>query len=237
MIQYFVYAAQLVLFAGAILISILLLKKNREYLGNQLLAVCFSLVGLYAFLLFLYKALNSAGLMQVAIRIGFSALVFAVLFLYLTIEVLVYSSFIFRSKPYKLIIWPALAVIVNGCMIFTDWILVQNDDIKTLDYVDWVFYIFSIYIASMIIYSAISLYWNGIRKSEGKSKRNMIFFLIGLGFMFLGLVTEGVGGVVKGLADLFDLLLFLNLSGGVIFMARSVLAKKRVPSDEIEVSQ
>lgn len=44
--------------------------------------------------------------------------------------------------------------------------------------------------------------------------------------MIIGLITEGLGSVFEGYMGLFDLLLFLNLSIGVIFMATAFLKKK-----------
>ena len=44
--------------------------------------------------------------------------------------------------------------------------------------------------------------------------------------MILGVVTEGLGSLIEGLAGLFDMLLFVCLSIGLIFMNLSLLRKK-----------
>ncbi len=51
-------------------------------------------------------------------------------------------------------------------------------------------------------------------------------FFLGLVFMVLGLVTEGLDSAIEDLAGLSDMLLFVCLSIGVIFMALSLLRKK-----------
>ncbi|QEE16591.1 hypothetical protein DSAG12_02421 [Promethearchaeum syntrophicum] len=226
MIEYFVYFFQLLLVCGAFFISFTLLKQNKKYLGNQLLSASLGLVGIYALLLFIYKVLNSATLLQICIRIGFSALLFSVFLLFCTIQVLMYSSVIFKTKKMKLIIFFLLALSISIILFVSDWILVQNEDITTMEYYMPVFIAFAGYIAFMLIYSSITLYIFGIRKNTGKSKQYMWFFFIGLVFMILGLVTEGLGSAIEGLAGLFDMLLFICLSIGVIFMALSLLRKK-----------
>ncbi len=192
-------------------------------MGNQLLALSLGLVGIYAVVLFLYKAFNSALLMQFAIRIGFVALVFAVFLLYLTIQVLIYSSFVIKSFSLRFIIFLGLACVISGFMIFSDWLYVEDNDISTLDYQDAVFYGFAGYIGMMIIGSMVNLYVSGIKKSSLESKRKMWFFFCGLVFMLLGLITEGLGGLFEGMAVLFDILLFLCLSIGIVLMARAFL--------------
>ena len=226
MIEYFVYFFQLLLSCGAFFISFTLLKKNRKYLGNQLLSASLGLVGIYALLLFIYKVLNSAVLMQICIRIGFSALLFAVFLLFCTIQVLMYSSVIFKTKKIKIIIFFLLALTISILLFVSDWILVQNDDITTMEYKMPVFIAFAGYVAFMLIFSLVTLYIFGIRKNTGKSKQYMWSFFLGLVFMILGLVTEGLGSAIEGLAGLFDMLLFICLSIGVIFMALSLLRKK-----------
>ena len=89
-----------------------------------------------------------------------------------------------------------------------------------------IFIAFAGYIAFMLLYSLVTLYIFGIRKNTGKSKQYMWSFFLGLVFMVLGLVTEGLGSAIEGLAGLFDMLLFVCLSIGVIFMALSLLRKK-----------
>lgn len=231
MIEYFVYFFQLLLAGGGFFISYTLLKKNRKYLGNQLLSVSLGLVGIYALLLFLYKALNSAVLLYYSIRIGFSALIFAVFLLFCTIQVLIYSSAIFKKKYIQILVLFVIALAISILLFVSDWIIVEGDDITTLEYYMPVFLAFAGYVAIMLLYSMISLYTFGIRKTTGNSKKHMWLFFNGLVFMVLGLVTEGLGSAIEGFPGLFDMLLFICLAIGVIFMALSLLRKK--DSDEL----
>ena len=226
MIEYFVYFFQLLLVCGAFFISFTLLKQNKKYLGNQLLSISLGLVGIYSFFIFIYKALDSASLLQISIRIGFSALIFSVFLLYCTLQVLIHSSMIIKTQFIKLLVFFLIGLTISILLFVFDWISVENDDITTMDYDMPVFIAFAGYIAIMLIYSLISLYLFGIRKNSGKSKRYMWFFFIGIVFMLLGLVTEGLGSAFEGLQGLFDMLLFVCLSIGVIFMALSLLRKK-----------
>ncbi len=227
MLEIIVYVAQIVLAVCAFFITFLLLKKNKHYRGNQFLALSLALVGIYALPLFIYKILNSAVILQYAIRISFIALIFAVYFLYLTIQVLMYSRFVFTMKFVRNLIILGIGIGISLCMVFVDWIVLTGQDITTMDYVDWVFYLFAAYIGIMLVASMINLYFAGIRKSSGISKKKMLWFFFGLVFMVFALITEGLGGVFKGegLAILFDLFLFSCLSIGAIFMAFSLLLK------------
>ena len=137
-----------------------------------------------------------------------------------------YSSVIFKSKKIKLIVFFLLALTISILLFVSDWILVQNNDITTMEYFMPIFIAFAGYIAFMLLYSLVTLYIFGIRKNTGTSKQYMWSFFLGLVFMVLGLVTEGLGSAIEGLAGLFDMLLFVCLSIGVIFMALSLLRKK-----------
>ena len=88
--------------------------------------------------------------------------------------------------------------------------------------------------ALMLLYSLITLYFFGIRENTGISKQHMCLFFLGLVFMVFGLVTDGLGSTIEGLAGLFDMLLFVCLLFGVIFMALSLLRKKN--EDELATS-
>lgn len=108
-------------------------------------------------------------------------------------------------------------------MIFSDWIYVENTDISTMDYMDAIFFSFAGYIGVMIILTMLNLYIFGIRKSSVDVKRKMWFFFSGLCFMLLGLIVEGIGGIFEGFVELFDILLFMMLSIGVLLMAKAFL--------------
>ena len=230
MIEYFVYFFQLLLSGGAFFVSITLLRKNRRYLGNKLLAISLSLVGVYALLLFLYKVLDSAVLLQYSIRIGFSALLFAVYLLFCTLQVLLYSSHTIRTHKIKFLIWFLIAAIIVGLMTVTDWISVENGDITTMDYNFAVFLPFAAYVAVMLVYSMLVLYRFAIKTASETSKPYLWLFFFGLLSMFCGLLTEGLSAAFEGLAGLFDILLFVFLAVGVLLMALSLLRKDSTSS-------
>ncbi|MHA1673769.1 MAG: hypothetical protein ACTSYI_09070 [Promethearchaeota archaeon] len=190
-----------------------------------MLATSLSLVGIYGLLLFLYKVLNSAVLLQYSIRIGFSALLFAVYLLFCTLQVLLYSSYTIKNNKVKFIIWFVIAVIVAGLMAVTDWISVENGDITTMEYNLAVFLPFAVYIAVMLIYSMIVLYSFAIKAASDTSKPYLWLFFFGLLSMFCGLLTEGLSAAFEGLTGLFDILLFVFLAFGVMLMALSLLRK------------
>jgi hypothetical protein len=227
MYEWLVYVFQMILAVGSIFIVILLLAKNRKYLGNQLLATSFGFVAVYVTFIFLYKVLDSASLMQYSIRISFASLIVAVLFMFLTIEVLTHSTEVFKAHFKRYVVWFILGVVIIGMMIIMDWVYVTGDDISTLEYNMIVFGPFAGYVAFMLIFSMIKLYWFGIRKASGKPKLSLWSFFTGLTFMLLGLVIEGLGSVFEGYEVLFDILLFLSLSLGVLFMSLSLLRKKQ----------
>ncbi|UYP47149.1 hypothetical protein NEF87_003434 [Candidatus Lokiarchaeum ossiferum] len=161
--------------------------------------------------------------MQFSIRAGFISLMFAVFFLFTTMQVIIHSSKIIRSHPIRFIIPLVVTLVISGFMIFSDWIYVENTDISTMDYMDAIFFSFAGYIGVMIILTMLNLYIFGIRKSSVDVKRKMWFFFSGLCFMLLGLIVEGIGGIFEGFVELFDILLFMMLSIGVLLMAKAFL--------------
>ena len=112
-----VFIFQISLALLSLLIVFLLLTQNRKYLGNQFLSISLGFVAFYVFFIFIYKILNNATLMQYSIRISFSSLIIAVLFMYLTIEVLTHSVDVFKMQFKRYIPWIVLAVIIIGLII------------------------------------------------------------------------------------------------------------------------
>ncbi len=62
-----------------------------------------------------------------------------------------YSSVIFKSKKIKLIVFFLLALTISILLFVSDWILVQNNDITTMEYFMPKFIAFAGYIAFMLL--------------------------------------------------------------------------------------
>ena len=228
MIEYILYILQLALAVLAFLVSFFLIKKDRTYVGNQTLASSIGSLGIFAISIFIYKFTKSTIVIQYSIRISFICLIFSVFLLYVTIQILLYSAKIPKAN-YKFIgFWFVIAIIITLILVFSDWVYTENDDIATLDYNNNVFFLFASYIAFMLIYSMINLYFKGIKRNSDESKTKMKYFFYGLIFLLLGMISEGFNAIIgnREIDIIFDFTLFSFLFIAIILIGISLLRKK-----------
>ena len=108
----------------------------------------------------------------------------------------------------------------------SDYIEVVDVESATTHFEPVPFYIFAIFVASVLIFSTFSIFYYGIRKAEGESRVKMINFFMGLVFMIISLGLDVIGNLFEN-EVLFDTLLFVSLSIGNVFLIIPILKKKK----------
>lgn len=212
-------------FAALILIN---RKKNSQVpLGNTFLALANSCVGVYALSTIIYSIIGQEWAVIAFLKLGMVAIIMSVLLLYFTMQVLIYSSKWIKIHKFRFWVPLIISLAVAMILISTDFIEVKDAATAETHFQPIPFALFAILVAFMLIYSAFSLYYFGIRKNTGSSRKRMQFFFIGLIFIISALIVDVLGNIIEN-EVLFDTLLFGILSCGVIFVAGSFLGKKAV---------
>ncbi len=206
--------------------TFLLYHKSRTSevkIGARFLSVGIALLGLYALSTIFYSLIGQAWAIQVFLKIGIISLIYAVLFLFYTMIILIFSSKWARAKIVYMITIFAIATIISFITIFVDYIKII--DAKTANtHFDPIlpFIMFAIYVGFILILSAVALYYFGILKNSGASKKRMMLFFIGLILIILSLITELIGNFIE-IEILFDTILFGLLSGASVLFALAFL--------------
>jgi hypothetical protein len=86
---------------------------------------------------------------------------------------------------------------ISLVLIFTDFIEVKDAATAETHFQPLPFALFAIFVAFMLIYSAFSLYYFGIRKNTGSSRKRMLFFFIGLLIIISALVVDFLGNKIE----------------------------------------
>ncbi len=200
-------------------------KLSQVPLGNTFLALANTCVGIYALSTIIYSIIGQEWAVITFLKLGMVAIVMAVLLLYFTMQVLIYSSKWIKIHKVRFWIPLVISLVITLVLIITDFIIVIDAATAETHFQPIPFALFAIFVAFMLIYSAFTLYSFGIRKTTGNSRKRMQFFFIGLIFIIAALVIDVLGNIIEN-EVLFDTLLFGVLSCGVLFVATSFLGKK-----------
>lgn len=208
------------------LIGYLVIKRNKENQNvNKLLSVGVILVGLYTFTTFIYSIIAKEWAIKLFISFGMSALLIAVLLLYFTMRLLIDSSARLGRK--EILIYSSITSIIILIIIFSDFITVLDEEKSVTSFNPFVLYTYALFIMVMLIHGSYSTYIYGIKHSEGRSRKRMIYFFWGLITLIIGLITESIGNFFPELELLFDLTLFSLIAFGMLLLARVFLAKRQ----------
>jgi len=200
-------------------------KKNSQVpLGNTFLSLANSGVGIYALATIIYSIIGQEWAVIAFLKLGMVAIIMSVLLLYFTMQVLIYSSKWIEIHKFRFWVPLIIALSIAMVLIFTDFIEVIDASTAETHFQPIPFVLFASFVAFMLIYSAISLYYFGIRKAAGDSRKRMQIFFIGLILVISALIVDVIGNIIEN-EVLFDTLLFGILSCGVIFVAGSFFGK------------
>ncbi len=198
-------------------------RSSEVKIGAIFLSIGLALLGVYALSTIIYSLIGQEWAIQVFLRMGVISLIYAVLFLFYTMIILIYSSKWFKTKIFYMIGVFTLATIVSAILLFTNYIEVI--DAATADThfnPPLPFIIFALYMACMVITSTIGLFYFGILKTSGASKMRMILFFMGLILIILALISEVIGNTIEN-EMIFDTILFALLSGASVLFALAFL--------------
>ena len=231
-------------FIVGLISAISILRKDSKYLANIYLALANILISVYLICIFIYDIINELWAINVFLRIGMISLLFATLFIYYAMIIIMKSVQVFKETKLiyvNLVIGIAIAIY----FIITDFIHQEeahvgnvNIQIDIIPLAMILVYLFYLTIISIIITFKFGI--NRISKGEkGYSKIRsfgvgLILFILTL---FVNIVSQITSDDVLGV--IFDVLTFVILVLGMLFISFSVLdfsflkRNKKITSPEI----
>jgi len=181
MIEIITYIFEFILMILSFIASFLVLKKKSKSevpQSNLFLSMGSIFIGIYALSTIIYSLIRQKWAIIAFLKIGMISVVLGIFCLFLTIQILISSSKWISIHRFYFIFLLITTTIITLLLIFTDYIEVI--DIKTSEthFNPYIFYPFVIYVALILIFSTFSIYYYGIRKSTGESRKRMIFFFL-----------------------------------------------------------
>ncbi len=215
-------------FIVGLISAIAILRKDSKYLANIYLALANILIGIYLICIFTYDIINELWAINVFLRIGMISLLFATLFIYYAMIIIMKSSQVFKETKLvyvNLVVGIAIAIY----FIITDFIHLKeasvgnvNVQIDLLPLAMILVYLFYLTTVSIVITFKFGI--NRISKGE-KGYSKIRSFGVGLILFIIALLVNVVSQITTNdlLGVIFDVLTFIILVLGMLFISFSVL--------------
>ncbi len=227
LIGYFIEAITII--AGS-LSTYFVLRKNKKYYGNLMMASSIGCITLYIFCITIYDIFlpltGSEIWVDIFLPLAMFAIVAAGMFMFFTMMTMTKGEWwvkdLKKSGIYILI------VLLWGIFILGfGWKFIWVDDPDIVDTGQELFLkvILGVMLLFFILSSIILTYKSGIKKTQGSMKKKLIRFEIGLIVMILALIFNIVKGFIKGsenVSGILDMTYFGILALGTIVFAYSL---------------
>ena len=215
-------------FLVGLISAIAILRKDSKYLANIYLALANILISTYLICIFTYDIIQTLWSINIFLRIGMISLLFATLFIYYAMIIIMKSVQVFKETKMiyvNLVIGIAIAIY----LIMTDFITQDeahvgnvNIQIDIIPLAMMLVYLF--YLTAISIYITFKFGINRISKGE-KGYSKIRSFGVGLILFILTLFINVVSQITTNdvLGVIFDVLTFVIMVIGMLFISFSVL--------------
>ena len=205
----------------------LILKRNPKYIGNRMMAASTTLMGLYTLFILFYDLVAEVWAVQVFLRAAMISILFAGVFIFYTIQILIFSSKNLMKKRN----WVPFLLASLGYSVYL--IFEQNFiTILSIDPVNVSIYMLPllILIAQLLFYVLFSLFFlvkNGIMQSTGQTKKKISIYTLGLSFTLVAIVLNIISQLVAAdLGEILDVVYFAIICLSVSVMSIGFLLKQ-----------
>jgi len=231
-------------FVVGLISAISILRKDSKYLANIYLALSNILISLYLICIFTYDIIEDLWAVNVFLRIGMISLLFATLFIYYAMIIIMKSVQVFKETK-MIYVNLVIGIAIAFYFIIEDFIHLEeahvgnvNIQIDLLPLAMILVYLFYLTTISIIITFKFGI--SKISKGE-KGYAKIRSFAIGLILFIIALLVNVVSQVTSNdlLGVIFDVLTFIILVLGMLFISFSVLdfsslrRKKEIASPEM----
>jgi hypothetical protein len=233
---FLIYVGESITFIVGVLSAIAIYRKNKNYIGNRLMASSLLCFGLYSGAVLFYDVVKTEIVVQIFLRIG---LIFAVLgsvFMYFAVKVMEESSEWLTKQ--RVFTFSGLLLIGALLIIFLDLIEVRYSegmvDSTLKDIPIWAILYFGFIVIVLLggfLKAILNVIRFGIVKGIGETKRRMISFIIGIVFLLIAIGSAILSNTLEN-SHFFDILLAVFVAIAMIFWTRSFLIVKNVEKPE-----
>ena len=217
-------------FIVGLISAISILRKDSKYLANIYLALANILIGIYLICIFTYDIIGELWAIKLFLRIGMISLLFATLFIYYAMIIIMKSSQVFKETKWvyvNLVIGIAIAIyfIVEDFIREIPSVEVGGNVNIQIDIIPLaLILVYLFYLTTISLYITFKYGINKIPKGE-KGYTKIRSFGVGLILFILTLFVNVVSQITSNvlLGVIFDILTFSILVLGMLFISFSVL--------------
>jgi hypothetical protein len=228
MVEPFSLISECVISFTGFAIAVVTLRKDPKNITHRLLASSMFLIGVYGISIVIYDVAAVEFLVHLLLRLSTIALLFGVLFLYFTFQVIVHTS---AWLDRKLNTWPyVIGGIIYGVVFFAWWPgAVTNIELTPVVNTQMdmsLVVILGVSILILMLVTINTLYRFGVKPSEGEKRKKMTITLVGFLICLASLFVNIASNIVASGAML-DIAFFLILAGGMIVIAYGFIGPVR----------
>jgi len=205
----------------------LILKRNPKYIGNRMMATSTTLMGLYTLFILFYDLVAEVWAIQVFLRAAMISILFVGVFVFYTIQILVFSSKNLMKKRN----WVPFLLASLGYSVY----LIFEQNFITILSIDPVNVSINmlpllILIAQLLFYVLFSLFFlvkNGIMQSTGQTKKKITIYTLGLSLTLIAIVINIISQLVAAdMGEILDVVYFAIIWLSVTIMSIGFLLKQ-----------
>jgi hypothetical protein len=205
----------------------LILKRNPKYIGNRMMATSTTFIGLYTLFILFYDLVAEVWAVQVFLRAAMISILFVGVFIFYTIQILVFSSKNLMKKKN----WVPFLV---ASLVYSVYLILEQNFITILS-IDPVNVSINmlpllILIAQLLFYVLFSIFFlvkNGIMQTTGQTKKKITIYTIGLSLTLIAIVLNIISQLVAAdVGEILDVVYFAIICLSVSVMSIGFLLKQ-----------
>jgi len=192
-------------------------RKDKTFLGNKLLMGAMLMVGMYGIFVVIEQGTMNEALSNIFGPLEYVSLLFGIIFLYLTMNVIINSS---KWLERNFIVWFLFAYAIAFSITIYAWepafevIVTNRTDIKIHPIM---LAFFGGMILFVLIYSIFVTYGKGVRNAEGELRKKMIMASLGFVLCIASLILEVLNTFYPE-GDWMDVLFFIVFAAAMLFL-------------------
>lgn len=229
-LQYLRYAADISTVIVAAALAITILKRHPDQVGNRLMALSISLIGLYALSFLVFDLIATELAVQVFLRIGVISILFASILMFFSFQVLLRSSKWLEEKKHTI---PTVIIgIVFSILLFYPNLITIIELTPVVNTQLNIFILGGLMLIILILtlYNMFAVYKGGIMKTDNPDLKVRLEYIFGgLSIFLIAVMLVILSNITKNetLGSIFDISALVAIILGLLLMSFGFLKREK----------
>ncbi|GAB4312247.1 MAG: hypothetical protein Kow0069_12940 [Promethearchaeota archaeon] len=221
------YALEIATTVAGFTCTTLILRRDSKYVGNRLMAIATTCVGLYTLAIMGYDVIRTEAAVFTLLPLAFALIFSTPMFIFLAMQVMVHSSQWFDEKKNWVPWLVFLAAFVTFLYTSDVATIVSLDPVVNVQVDLLALLIVVVFVLFFLVHSLVDLYVQGIKQAEGVHRRKMVAFEVGI-LVEIGSVVVNIASQLvedANVGGVLDLAFFALLAAGMSIIAAGFLIR------------